>query len=112
MAPSLGWPDLQRVCVLKVFSSQGRFLRKFGRLGDGPDQFNKPSAIAYERASGHIWVVDGGNNRIQVMTTEGKLVTSLASTSGTMRPVSICMGTHGRVFVGGAKGIHLYKSSS
>jgi hypothetical protein len=49
----------------QVFSSSGVFLRKFGSNGKEPGQFDRPSGIAISN-EGLIYIVDFGNNRVQV----------------------------------------------
>lgn len=45
------------------FTSQGQFIHYWGTLGTGLKAFNLPTGLAID-ASGGLWVVDSGNNRI------------------------------------------------
>jgi outer membrane protein assembly factor BamB len=54
-----------------------QFIRKFGSLGSGDGQFNRPSGISV--VDGLIYVSDCGNNRIQTFTKEGQFVRKFGS---------------------------------
>jgi tripartite motif-containing protein 71 len=60
-----------RGCKIEVFDLEGRHLRTLGGPGTAPGRFRKPGNLAFDR-DGHIWVADGGNRRIQVLTQEGR----------------------------------------
>ncbi len=55
------------------FDRQGRFVKQWGEEGTGPGQFALPHAIAID-SKGRLYVADRNNARIQVFTTEGKLL--------------------------------------
>ena len=58
---------------IQVFSSDGTYLRSFGRKGDKRQgQFNFPAGIAFDRKNGNILVVDHLNHRVQVFSEQGK----------------------------------------
>jgi len=56
--------------ILK-FSSTGKFIKSFGKLGTGPGELNTPHAMAMDSA-GRLFVADRGNNRIQIFDQDGK----------------------------------------
>jgi hypothetical protein len=56
-----------------VLDSQGRFLRQWGTHGIGPGQLEVPHCLAMD-ASGHLYVGDRWNNRIQEFDQNGKLL--------------------------------------
>ncbi|HLV94490.1 MAG TPA: peptidyl-alpha-hydroxyglycine alpha-amidating lyase family protein [Candidatus Acidoferrales bacterium] len=58
--------------VAKV-DKDGNWLKSWGEPGSGPGQFNVPHSIAVD-ASGHVYVADRGNRRIQVFDGEGKFL--------------------------------------
>jgi DNA-binding beta-propeller fold protein YncE len=58
---------------IEVFDAEGKFIRTFGKAGDGPGYFARPKGIAIDR-DGHVWVADGVQDRIQVFTPEGRLL--------------------------------------
>jgi len=59
-----------------LFSQTFREIKRFGGLGSGPDQFSKPTAIS-AGADAKLYVVDSGNNRIQIFDFSGNLIKSV-----------------------------------
>ncbi|OGD11839.1 MAG: hypothetical protein A2W20_04550 [Candidatus Aminicenantes bacterium RBG_16_66_30] len=57
-------------CAIKVFSKEGRFLRAFGRKGQGPGELSFPSGVA--AAGDRVLVADKFNSRVQVFDHDGK----------------------------------------
>ena len=55
--------ERNKTCVQK-FDSNGNFICKWGSLGSGPGEFNRPEAIAVD-PDGNVYVMDTGNYRIQ-----------------------------------------------
>jgi DNA-binding beta-propeller fold protein YncE len=55
------------------FSRDGKFMSEFGKRGNGPGEFIQPHGLALD-AQGRLYVADRSNNRIQVVTTDGKHV--------------------------------------
>ena len=43
---------------IQVFSSDGNYLRSFGKMGDKQGEFNYPTGIAFDRKNGDILVAD------------------------------------------------------
>jgi hypothetical protein len=56
-------------------SSGGEFIQLWGSEGVLPGQFASPRGIAVD-ANDNIYVVDSGNNRIQIFDTDGRFVRS------------------------------------
>ena len=50
------------------------FVKEWGTQGIGDGQFNRPSAIAIDPSSNNVYIVDSGNNRIQVFDLDGKFI--------------------------------------
>lgn len=48
---------------VQIFRPDGTFLAKFGSLGTGDNEFDRPSGITVT-PEGYIVVVDFGNNRV------------------------------------------------
>lgn len=57
------------------FDAQGKFVKAWGQLGVGPNDFSLPHAIEVD-SKGHIYVADRNNARVQVYDQAGKLVDS------------------------------------
>ena len=66
-----------------VFSLDGKLLLKIGKPGKGQGEFVAPNAITAD-ADGNIYVVDTGNQRVQVFDSKGKFTKFInGSTNGT-----------------------------
>jgi len=98
--------DTGRHVVMK-FDTQGKLLMTLGREslpGDEPDQFNRPTDVAFA-PSGEVYVADGyGNSRVVKFSKEGKYLTQWGkpgSGAGEFNlPHSIRTDGDGRVYVG------------
>lgn len=64
--------DLHQV---QLFDSDGSFLRRFGREGEGPGELASPHGLALH-PGGRVWVLDLGANRVTVFDTTGAYVGS------------------------------------
>jgi len=78
--PSLTWADnllfivdAPRHCILR-FDSRGTLVGKIGRWGSRPGEFLCPSSVACH--NNVLYVVDWGNNRIQVLQSSGNFMDS------------------------------------
>jgi DNA-binding beta-propeller fold protein YncE len=58
---------------VEIFDADGKFIRTFGKNGDGPGDFARPKGIAID-ADGYVWVADAMLCRLQVFTPEGNLL--------------------------------------
>jgi sugar lactone lactonase YvrE len=52
------------------FSKDGKFLKAWGKRGDGPNEFHSPHTIAID-SQGRLFIGDRGNNRIEIYDQEG-----------------------------------------
>jgi tripartite motif-containing protein 71 len=52
---------------IQKFDSNGKFITKWGSTGSNNGQFIDPISVTVD-SSGKVYVVDGGNTRIQVFT--------------------------------------------
>ena len=57
------------------FDKTGKFIKAWGKSGEGPEDLNCPHALAMD-SQGRLFVADRGNNRIQVYDQDGKLLAS------------------------------------
>ena len=55
------------------FSKDGKLIKSWGTLGNGPDDFDQPHALAMD-SRGRLFVGDRGNNRIKIFDQDGKLL--------------------------------------
>jgi DNA-binding beta-propeller fold protein YncE len=97
-----GGIDSQEHRVRALDMETGKLLFEIGKRGDGPGEFNLPRD-AVVGADGLLYVVDGGNFRIQVFDGNGKFV----KTFGTIgrqggqfsRPKEIAADAQGNIYV-------------
>ena len=61
---------------IEVFDAEGKFIRTFGKSGDGPGFFARPKGVAVD-GDGHIWVADGQQDRVQVFNQQDQLLITL-----------------------------------
>ena len=54
---------------IAIFTLEGQFIDTIGSEGNGPGQFNNPSAVAFS-PDGDMYVADGYNHRIQVFDSD------------------------------------------
>ena len=55
------------------FSSDGKFIKAWGKKGSGPGEFDTPHALAFD-SRGRLFVGDRGNRRIQIFDQDGKFL--------------------------------------
>jgi streptogramin lyase len=58
--------------VLK-FSKDGAFIKRWGKTGTGPGEFDQPHALAFD-SRGRLFVGDRNNNRIQIFDRDGNFI--------------------------------------
>lgn len=89
--------------VVRVFNGRtGAPLFDIGTRGSGPGQFNLPRDVALGK-DGRIYVVDGGNFRVQIFDKNGKYLKSFGSVGKQLgnfaRPKEIATDRDGNVYV-------------
>lgn len=89
-----------RVRVLDAHS--GQLLFDIGKRGNGPGEFNLPRDVAVGR-NGHLYVVDGGNFRVQVFEHDGRYLQSFGAVGRQLgnfaRPKEVATDGDGNVYV-------------
>ncbi|CAB3228826.1 unnamed protein product [Arctia plantaginis] len=65
--------DKWKHCI-HVFSKDGEYLRSIGQKGSRVGTFRSPEGIATDNASQYIYVVDTGNDRVQIIQPDGKFI--------------------------------------
>jgi len=58
---------------ISKFSKDGKFIKKWGKHGSGPGEFEVPHALAFD-SKGRLFVGDRANNRIQIFDQDGKFL--------------------------------------
>jgi DNA-binding beta-propeller fold protein YncE len=70
--------------AIPAFAVRGHvFEGSFGSTGSGPGQLSTPAGVAVNEASGDVYVVDAGNDRVEVFDRAGKYVSQITGPSGT-----------------------------
>lgn len=92
--------ELHRV---RVFDARtGEHLYDIGKRGSGPGEFNLPRDVAVGK-NGQLYVVDGGNFRVQVFDRGGKYLKSFGGIGRQMgnfaRPKEVATDREGNVYV-------------
>ena len=62
---------------IQVFSSDGTFLRSFGRKGDKQGELIWPAGIAINIKNDNILVVDSSNHRVQLFSEQGEYLNQI-----------------------------------
>lgn len=85
---SVQMDELGRLYVLdrqtenvRVFTSEGDYLRSIGAPGEGPGELRNPVGMAWG-PEGRLWVINIGNARYEVFDTTGAYVDSFARDDG------------------------------
>jgi DNA-binding beta-propeller fold protein YncE len=91
---------------VRVFDARnGKHLFDIGKRGNGPGEFNLPRDTAIGK-DGQIYVVDGGNFRVQVFDRDGKYLHSFGSVGKQLgnfaRPKEIAADREGNIYVADA----------
>lgn len=88
-----------------VFSPDGKVLFKIGKRGEKEGEFNLPNNATIAR-DGTLYVVDGGNFRVQAFTPDGKFLFKIGAVgkrSGQFaRPKGISTDADGNIYVSDA----------
>jgi len=89
--------------LVRVFNGKtGEHVTDIGKRGSGDGEFNLPRDVAIGK-DGRIYVVDGGNFRVQIFDKNGKYVKSFGSVGKQMgnfaRPKEIATDRQGNVYV-------------
>jgi DNA-binding beta-propeller fold protein YncE len=84
-----------------VLTTEGKLIRAIGRRGQGPAEFNFPTAVAIGQDG--LYVLDAMNFRVQILTSEGEFVRQLGqqgNQTGTLfRPKGIALDSQGNLYV-------------
>jgi len=87
---------------VQAFTPEGRFLSKFGSVGDRPGTFANPKGLALD-SDGHIYVTDAAFSNIQIFDAEGNVllfIGQLGPQPGNFHlPAGISIDEHDRIYV-------------
>jgi hypothetical protein len=77
------------------YSSDGTFIKSWGRRGYGPGEFQSLHALDID-SRGRIFIADRGNNRLQIFDQEGN---HIASWTQFGKPSGLCFDEHDNIYV-------------
>ena len=84
------------------FDSNGKIIKKWGSKGSGDGQFISPEGLAID-SSGHVYVSDNGNSRIQKFDSNGNFITKWnfkdPANGHFISPEGLAIDSSGHVFV-------------
>ena len=93
--------DIRNHCII-VFDQNGRFLRTFGKEGNGNVEFKSPRGLAFN-GSGHVLVAEKNNHRVQILTIDGVFKLKFGDYGGNNgqfhNPTDVAVGKGGTIFV-------------
>jgi len=88
---------------IQVFSSDGTFLRSFGRKGDKQGEFNFLRGIALDVKNENILVVDRSNHRVQLFSEQGEYINQFGGVGNLdhqlMAPLGLSINCDGNIIV-------------
>ncbi len=77
------------------FSKDGTLIKRWGKRGTGPGEFDQPHALALD-SKGRLFIGDRNNNRIQIFDQDGHYLEEWKQFS---RPSGIVIDTHDTMYV-------------
>lgn len=85
--------------AVKIFDSNGKFLRQYGQQGAGEGQLDHPYGVCTDKFK-HIIVSDTWNNRIHMLSEDGRfLKTLLTKHDGIEWPQAVMIDREGRLVI-------------
>ena len=98
---------------VQILNTELEYVDSFGCYGDGDGQFNRPVAIAQDRA-GNLYVSDSRNNRVQVFDCKGQFLSTLRKKGATSEqlnfPCGISVSSDRFVYVCDNKCVSVFKT--
>ncbi len=90
---------------ITVLDEKGRLVKRFGKRGNAPGEFNYPAALWIDK-QGLVYVVDAMNFRVQIFSPEGEFISQFGKAgdgSGDFaRPKGIATDSYGNIYIADA----------
>lgn len=86
---------------ISVYNSNGKFLREFGREGQGPGEFQTFDGICWSKKDNNLYIGDRRNHRINRFSPEGKHLGSIKDKLFNTSIIDICSLEDGRFVLTG-----------
>jgi sugar lactone lactonase YvrE len=80
--------------ILK-FSKDGTFIKRWGKTGNAPGEFDQPHGLAFD-SKGRLFVGDRNNNRIQIFDQDGRFIAEWTEFS---RPSGVFIDRRDNIYV-------------
>jgi sugar lactone lactonase YvrE len=80
--------------ILK-FSKDGTLIKRWGKTGSGPGEFDQPHSLAFD-SKARLFVADRNNNRIQIFDQDGRFIEQWTDFS---RPSGVYIDRHDNIYV-------------
>lgn len=64
----------EKISLVEIAAFEGTFVRQWGNNGTCDGKFKYPEGVAVNPRTGHVFVCDGGNHRVQVFSSNGVLL--------------------------------------
>lgn len=88
--------------VIRVYDSNGKFVRRIGEIGDVPGTFARPKGIAVDSRR-NIYVVDANHDNFQIFNQDGRLLLFVGSNGSApgefILPSGIHIDANDRIFI-------------
>ncbi|CAF1585485.1 unnamed protein product [Didymodactylos carnosus] len=84
---------------IQISNYEGDHLTSIGRLGKSLGDFSRPMGIAYDEKNEDLYVVDEGNNRIQIFRKELTSIDVVHSKIGFQGPYDILLMKNKKILV-------------
>ncbi len=85
-----------------VLNDKGELLKRVGRRGTAPGEFNFPTHIWIDQA-GNVYIVDAMNFRVQVLNKDGEIISVFGeagdATGYLSRPKGIAIDSYGHIYI-------------
>ena len=83
------------------YSEDGQFLRRLGRSGQGPGEFQQPRSV-YIDSKDHVYVLDKSNRRIEVFDSNDEFLRSIKIlTFPTGNSIGLTVSDNGEIYLSG-----------
>jgi len=83
---------------IKIYSSNGKYIKSFGSKGTGKKDFAYPYGIAV-LPNGDIVIADSVNLNVRVFTDNGKYKRTILDTKQKIKPGSLAVDDKGRIYI-------------
>ena len=89
--------------AIKVFDENGKFIRRFGREGSGPGEFQTIDDIHWCPSDNLLYISDRRNNRINQFSPDGKFIKAFKTTKFKIRVLKIDSYDDGKFVLSGMR---------